>query len=60
MWKVEVRKSNIVKLPQGTKTSPNELFEKINRVVKSEYLDDKNTGKRLTDTAMLEKAKKDT
>ena len=60
MWKVEVRKSNIVKLPQGTKTSPNELFEKINRVVKSEYLDDKNTGKRLTDTAMLGKARKDT
>ena len=60
MWKVEVRKSNIVKLPQGTKASPNELFEKINRVVKSEYLDDKNTEKRLTDTAMLGKARKDT
>ena len=60
MWKVEVRKSNIVKLPQGTKTSPNELFEKINRVVKYEYLDDKNTGKMLTDTAMLGKARKDT
>ena len=56
MWKVEVRKSNIVKLPQGTKTTPNELLKEINKIGTSEYLDNKRG---LIDTAMPEKKEKD-
>ena len=56
MWKVEVRKSNIEKLPQGTKTTPNELLKEINKIGTSEYLDNKRG---LIDTAMPEKKEKD-
>ena len=59
MWKVEVRKSNIVKLPQGTKTSPNELLKEINKIGTSEYLDNKSTKRGLIDIVMQEKKEKD-